>query len=238
MSENKTGKYFKYAIGEIVLVVIGILIALSINNWNVERQNQNVRTSLLVKLDLEIDYNNKRLKTLSDFCNGILERNLKLYDTLLVKIPYENLHEYLTVFTFNSSNLNLTSSTFEQMKSTGNLHTLKSDTLLNAIESYYKLCEREDFYIKGINEIVENNTFYEINKGIRKAQLDYSAKGLDYALKKNTWLLNTNSEEYAEFIRELHFSNLQIGNILNRISRINGSANNLKELIKEELQNK
>ena len=34
MSENKTGKYLKYAIGEIVLVVIGILIALSINNWN------------------------------------------------------------------------------------------------------------------------------------------------------------------------------------------------------------
>ncbi|MBT8324660.1 MAG: hypothetical protein KJO96_05115 [Winogradskyella sp.] len=34
MSENKTGKYFKYAIGEIILVVIGILIALQINNWN------------------------------------------------------------------------------------------------------------------------------------------------------------------------------------------------------------
>ena len=32
--ENKTAKYFKYAIGEIVLVVIGILIALQINNWN------------------------------------------------------------------------------------------------------------------------------------------------------------------------------------------------------------
>ncbi|OIQ36869.1 MAG: hypothetical protein BM563_09910 [Bacteroidetes bacterium MedPE-SWsnd-G1] len=35
--ENKIGKYFKYAIGEIVLVVIGILIALQINNWNQER---------------------------------------------------------------------------------------------------------------------------------------------------------------------------------------------------------
>lgn len=34
LMENKTGKYLKYAIGEIVLVVIGILIALQINNWN------------------------------------------------------------------------------------------------------------------------------------------------------------------------------------------------------------
>jgi hypothetical protein len=37
LMENKTGKYFKYAIGEIILVVIGILIALQINNWNNKR---------------------------------------------------------------------------------------------------------------------------------------------------------------------------------------------------------
>ena len=37
METNKTGKYFKYTIGEIILVVVGILIALGINNWNQER---------------------------------------------------------------------------------------------------------------------------------------------------------------------------------------------------------
>ena len=37
MEINKTGKYVKYAIGEIVLVVIGILIAVNINNWNENR---------------------------------------------------------------------------------------------------------------------------------------------------------------------------------------------------------
>ncbi|MDO1501165.1 DUF6090 family protein [Winogradskyella maritima] len=42
MEQNKTGRYFKYAIGEIILVVIGILIALQINNWNQNRlQHQN-----------------------------------------------------------------------------------------------------------------------------------------------------------------------------------------------------
>ena len=40
LSEGKTGKYFKYAIGEIVLVVIGILIALQINNWNEGRKQE------------------------------------------------------------------------------------------------------------------------------------------------------------------------------------------------------
>ena len=38
LTENKTGRYLKYAIGEIVLVVFGILIALQINNWNEERK--------------------------------------------------------------------------------------------------------------------------------------------------------------------------------------------------------
>src|SRR5210317_1401641 len=41
LMENKTSKYLKYAIGEIILVVIGILIALQINNWNTDRININ-----------------------------------------------------------------------------------------------------------------------------------------------------------------------------------------------------
>jgi hypothetical protein len=40
MEKNKTGKYLKYAIGEIILVVIGILFALQINNWNIKNVQQ------------------------------------------------------------------------------------------------------------------------------------------------------------------------------------------------------
>ncbi|NNL82603.1 MAG: hypothetical protein HKP28_04380 [Winogradskyella sp.] len=45
MEQNKTGKYFKYAIGEIILVVIGILIALQINNWNEQRKEKQQETT-------------------------------------------------------------------------------------------------------------------------------------------------------------------------------------------------
>jgi len=57
MSENKTGKYLKYAIGEIILVVIGILIALSINNWNEDRKSEAKKQDYYVQLldDLNSD---------------------------------------------------------------------------------------------------------------------------------------------------------------------------------------
>ena len=59
MEKNKTGKYFKYAIGEIILVVIGILIALQINNWNEKRKdriNERVLYSRIIT-DLQADEN-------------------------------------------------------------------------------------------------------------------------------------------------------------------------------------
>lgn len=46
----KTGKYLKYAIGEIVLVVIGILIALQINNWNEHRKKEKLKDSYKISL--------------------------------------------------------------------------------------------------------------------------------------------------------------------------------------------
>ena len=48
--KNQTGKYFKYAIGEIVLVVIGILIALQINNWNNNRIAKNIEINQIQQL--------------------------------------------------------------------------------------------------------------------------------------------------------------------------------------------
>ena len=60
METGKTSRYFKYAIGEIILVVIGILIALQINNWNENRKQQQVQNVLLKKYlqDLEVDFSN------------------------------------------------------------------------------------------------------------------------------------------------------------------------------------
>ncbi len=55
LMENKTGKYLKYAVGEIVLVVIGILIALSINNWNQNKRQEEQLNSVYERIVIDID---------------------------------------------------------------------------------------------------------------------------------------------------------------------------------------
>ncbi|MFC4720858.1 DUF6090 family protein [Geojedonia litorea] len=77
LMENKTSKYFKYAIGEIVLVVIGILIALQINNWNEDR-----KTKAQVKIAL------------------IALQNDLIQDTLLIN---KNLPEVIHQYQLNES---------------------------------------------------------------------------------------------------------------------------------------
>ncbi len=67
--ENKTSKYFKYAIGEIILVVIGILIALQINNWNELRKND-ANTVLMLKQLRE-----ENLSNLSELLEGKVFRD-------------------------------------------------------------------------------------------------------------------------------------------------------------------
>ena len=83
LMENKTGKYLKYAIGEIILVVIGILIALSINNWNETKKSEEKIDKLLVEVLQDLEHN-----------INLCIKQLKLYhakDSLLTKATYNNL---------------------------------------------------------------------------------------------------------------------------------------------------
>ncbi|GAB4154386.1 MAG: hypothetical protein Tsb0033_02310 [Winogradskyella sp.] len=61
LSEGKTIKYLKYAIGEIVLVVIGILIALQLNNWNESRKNEDEFKAVLQQIYTVVDQDSEQL---------------------------------------------------------------------------------------------------------------------------------------------------------------------------------
>ena len=71
MSENKTGKYLKYAIGEIVLVVIGILIALQINNANEEKKARVFENKMLIEIKYALE------KDIDFFKNHLIGKRLQ-----------------------------------------------------------------------------------------------------------------------------------------------------------------
>lgn len=66
MEAGKTTKYFKYAIGEIILVVIGILIALQINNWNEANKNAKREHAFLTNLQKDLRSDSLRLKDIKE----------------------------------------------------------------------------------------------------------------------------------------------------------------------------
>jgi hypothetical protein len=118
MEKNKSGKYLKYAIGEIILVVIGILIALGINNWNENRKTEEQIKQFLISLksDLRNDLNEIKIVTEAQFMryNRITEAielskkpNLKsiiLNDSIKYYNPGSNFTFFPTVGSYNAAN--------------------------------------------------------------------------------------------------------------------------------------
>ena len=84
IKEDKTTEYFKYAIGEIVLVVIGILIALQINNWNANRLVENNITNYYERIIVELDGETKKAEYQKLYLDSLIyksKRALRIIDS-------------------------------------------------------------------------------------------------------------------------------------------------------------
>ena len=132
--ENKTGKYFKYAIGEILLVVIGILIALQINNWNENRKERNKEINYLknLKVDLENEILNSEEFVAYHF------RKVQACSKLIIEGSPTSIKEvqvytdtYETVFGLKDFVPN--NNTFKELLSSGNLSLIKNDSIKNGL---------------------------------------------------------------------------------------------------------
>ncbi len=81
LSAGQTRKYLKYAIGEVILVVIGILIALQINNWNEQRKQNILEQEYLIALKKEFENNVIEV-------NRVLDLNMELHNNALELANY------------------------------------------------------------------------------------------------------------------------------------------------------
>ncbi len=138
IKDNRTSKYLLYAIGEIILVVIGILIALQINNWNIDTQNKKQEQQILAQLLTEYSSNLEQIHQKIDIRIDMLNSSYSLlgYRT---ETNHQNMADSIDAHLFRISlrptfdpELGVTN----ELINSGKLYLLENSTLRNEISSY------------------------------------------------------------------------------------------------------
>ncbi|MGB0916567.1 MAG: DUF6090 family protein [Flavobacteriales bacterium] len=205
LAENKFTKYLIYALGEIVLVVIGILIAMQINNWNEVRKVEKTNKVLLKKLIGELDLNMARLTyldTSNSDENGVskLDRVLANADTALhymtSGLDTSRIVWMLETRQWSAFRFNLHSSVYQEMISTGRLYTLEPDSLTQQIESYYRALEQKEFYLNKMVDGVHRH-WEACTYGEASLETEFKKYGVG-ALEHHQWVFDRHSKNYLD----------------------------------------
>lgn len=140
LREGKTIGYLKYAIGEIVLVVIGILIALQINNWNEGRKDRIEEKKFLTRFEAEITANIESIST-SIMLN---KKRMKRAEFLMKTIDSSQLAEISPNYFIRSIEHAgytfypvISDNTFQEIKSSGKLSLIRNENIRSALQQYY-----------------------------------------------------------------------------------------------------
>ena len=149
MEKNKTGKYLKYAIGEIVLVVIGILIALQINNWNEQRKERIQEKIFLKRFEVELNTNLENILTAISLNKSRIHRAEFLLRTIDKPQLAVDSSSYFMKSIEHASYTNIpliSDNAFEELKSSGNLSLISNEALRAALQKYYSWTSSEGQY--------------------------------------------------------------------------------------------
>jgi hypothetical protein len=136
LTDNKFNKYLLYAVGEILLVVIGILIALQINNWNEERKAREREQQLLISLSEDFKSNLVSLENSIQVIPGLIE------EYSLVLEHAGNLNEPLTdsmkadILATGFIRTVLIDGTLSSMLGSSNLELIRNESLKRMLTSY------------------------------------------------------------------------------------------------------
>ncbi len=159
LMENKTGKYFKYAIGEIILVVVGILIALQINNWNEGINKDELEKSYLItikdNLNQDIEDFDKQIQNLKAQINDIdsIVRILNLENSSLNTLD-EIILQNQNILMFREKE-NINNSGFLSIINSGSLNLFSKTVQNNLLE----LVQAQNHYSTSVqtNKLASNS---------------------------------------------------------------------------------
>lgn len=231
LTEGKTSKYLKYALGEIILVVIGILIALQINTWNKQKEEHKLQLKILeeiaVNLNFDLEEIQEDISIMNDInaaCNNV-NYYLKNYD-------YTSEKFFLDAATLRvTPHFDPNRSGYGLLVSKG-IGIISNDSLRNDISlhyerlySYYKRYEEERLRFHALHS--EPKLLHYFNQSFDPklkyyARFEISQKGFD-SLK--------NDKSFEKLVTAIALENSQVKD---RAQRVKNSIKSLIEAINKE----
>ena len=223
ISKNKISTYLIYAIGEILLVIIGILIALSINNWSQDNTNRKSENEILIglskefkvaKIELETDQL-ARMKILS-VSKRILDVHLN--NKTLENLPTDSIQSFFSRF-FVSRFFTSAHPVLDDLQTSGRLALISSDKLRYALSKYLQEMNRL--------RVVEENEKLFVNEQL----ISYFSNYLDLSLIEN----NRISGSEIDLILNSIEPSSKLGSILQRRITITEQAIQFGELLNQSI---
>ncbi len=249
LSKNKFTQYFFYALGEIILVVIGILIALQVNNWNenrkIKQQAETYRQRLLDDLNSDIKYIRLRIDYF-DQVEHYLEFALDEMGKPKANTTDEKWQFVLAVFQasqkwdFYSSN-----ATYNEIQKSSTLSYLGNPELLNTLSFYYNSATNQlqtlndgtqayrDYTRRVINWNIQNyiwSSCYEVGGSHYQKFVNCSLPPSEDLEIERTYNVIINNKEFIELINSrisiVHVRNMLYGTLIQH-------CENLKDMLQK-----
>jgi len=202
LTENKFSKYLLYAIGEIFLVVIGILIALQINNWNQNRVNKNEEKYITAKLHKDFKENKKQLEVYVANFKNEMNANLELMKLIGESKEVLLKHNLDSLFyeAFGASELAFADNTIKNIMQSGQLNLLRNEDITLLLYKWNELSEIRKIRINKLDD-------WSNDKFIPYLLTKISFKEMD-ALSNYEWTGKSKIKpDYHPLFQEIEFEN-------------------------------
>lgn len=168
VAENRITRYLLYALGEIILVVIGILIALQINNWNEFRKDRKREKMYLSSLQSDLKESQAELQRVVHKTDTIFLSTIKLieYATDTLQPPPASVFDSLIIKTFGYTIAMTNEGTINDISGSGDLKVIRNDSLRRMIASWnagFKMIREREALLKSSFENNKNRLEAKIN---------------------------------------------------------------------------
>lgn len=218
LTENRFGKYMLYAIGEIILVVIGILIALQINNWNDNRKTDVEEDRYLSSLKSDLERDIMVQDSIAKILKSKIE-NLKGLEAELKSLPEDN--AYPQAMDYYAKSIGFpefvsNDHTLETLKSSGNIEAISNKKLRVQLLDYYD--DVEVYYRT-------QNAANEVMIGLMTNHTIFDLKVLeDKKWYKQNWLENLKQREINSFTNEVFVFRSILMDLMKRLGGLGRKA--------------